>query len=349
MFTDRVKTMIILRFPVNVTKKELTRALAKLKSLGDIYTINRDRDDSVDVICDSSTDDEELLKVSGALAILHVDESYVLASRTYQNIDMNISLDGYWQRGSAPLIIGGPCSVEDRVQVLEIAHAVREAGANAFRGGAFKPRTSPYSFQGIGKKGYEYLAEVKAQTGLPVVSEVMSAEQARIASEYVDVLQVGARNMQNVPLLNAVGKLSKPVLLKRGFSATIEELLLSAEYILRNGNRQVLLCERGIRTFETETRFTFDINAIPTLREKSHLPVIGDPSHATGRRNYVESVSLAAIAAGADGLIIEVHTDPDSAKSDGLQTISVEAFARLVKKVKKVYALVKSMRHADDL
>jgi 3-deoxy-7-phosphoheptulonate synthase len=340
--------MIILRFPKNVTKKELTRALVRLKPLSDVYTVNYDRLDSVDVICDSDAEDDELLKMSGALAVIRSQEPYVLASHTYQKVGTDIPLNGHWQRTSAPLIIGGPCSVEDRVQVLEIAHAVREAGANAFRGGAFKPRTSPYSFQGLGKKGYEYLAEVREQTGLPVISEVMSAEQARIASEYVDVLQVGARNMQNVPLLNTVGKLSKPVLLKRGFSATTEELLLSAEYILRNGNRQVLLCERGIRTFETETRFTFDINAIPTLKEKSHLPVLGDPSHATGRRNYVESISLAAIAAGADGLLIEVHTDPDSAKSDGPQTLSVEAFARLVKKVKKVYALLKSMRHAED-
>jgi len=340
--------MVILRFPKNVTKKELTRALVRLKPLSDVYTVNFDRPDSVNVICDSDAEDDELLKMSGALAVIRSQEPYVLASRAYQKVGTDIPLNGYWQRGKIPLIVGGPCSVEDRTQVLEIAHAVREGGANAFRGGAFKPRTLPYSYQGIGKKGYEYLAEVREQTGLPVISEVMSAEQARIASEYVDVLQVGARNMQNVPLLNAVGKLSKPVLLKRGFSATTEELLLSAEYILRNGNRQVLLCERGIRTFETETRFTFDINAVPTLKEKSHLPVLGDPSHATGRRNYVESISLAAIAAGADGLLIEVHTDPDSAKSDGPQTLSVEAFARLVKKVKKVYALLKSMRRADD-
>lgn len=340
--------MIILRFPKNVTKQELTKALAKLKSSDAIYTINHDRQDSVDVICDSDAETVRLLKINGVLEIIHSQTPYVLASLAYQKIGTDIPLNGHWQRGSAPLIIGGPCSVEDRGQVLEIAHAVHAAGANAFRGGAFKPRTSPYSFQGIGKKGYEYLAEVREQTGLPVISEVMSGEQARIASEYVDVLQVGARNMQNVPLLNALGKLSKPVLLKRGFSATLEELLLSAEYILRNGNRQVLLCERGIRTFETETRFTFDINAVPTLREKSHLPVIGDPSHATGRRNYVESISLAAIAAGADGLIVEVHTDPDAARSDGPQTLTVEAFARLVKNVKRVYALVKTMHHAND-
>jgi 3-deoxy-7-phosphoheptulonate synthase len=342
--------MIILRFPKDIAKKELIRALAKVKSIhGDVYVINHDRQDFTDVICCSDVDDNELLRRSGALAVIHPQEPYILASRNYQKTATDILSGGSWQRGSTPLIIGGPCSVEDRSQVLEIAHAVRESGADAFRGGAFKPRTSPYSFQGIGNKGYEYLAEVKEQTGLLVISEVMSIKQAHIASEYIDVLQVGARNMQNVPLLNALGKLPRPVLLKRGFSATLEELLLSAEYILRNGNRQVLLCERGIRTFETETRFTFDINAIPVLKEKSHLPVLGDPSHATGRREYVESVSLAAIAAGADGLLIEVDTDPASAKSDGPQTVSIEAFATLVKKVKRVYALIHSMSDSDEL
>jgi len=335
--------MIILRFPKTITKKELTRTRNRLKSInGDVYVINSDRPDFTDVICNSDADDDELLKQSGALAIIHSLESYVLASRNYQNIVVNVLSGSNWQRGKTPLIIGGPCSVEDRVQVLEIAHAVRESGADAFRGGAYKPRTSPYSFQGIGKKGYEYLAEVKEQTGLPVISEVMSIEQARVASEYIDVLQVGARNMQNFPLLNALGKLPRPVLLKRGFSATLEELLLSAEYVLRNGNRQVFLCERGIRTFEQETRFTFDINAIPALKEKSNLPVLGDPSHATGNRKYVESVALAAIAAGADGLIIEVDTDPASAKSDGPQTVNVENFARLVKNAKRVYTLIHS-------
>jgi 3-deoxy-7-phosphoheptulonate synthase len=342
--------MIILRFPKNITKNELTKTLARLKSIISAeYMINHDRPDFTDLICGSNADDNELLKKSGALTVIHSQESYVLASRSYQNIAANILHESGWQSGKMPLIIGGPCSVEDRAQVLEIAHAVREAGADAFRGGAYKPRTSPYSFQGIGKKGYEYLAEVKAQTGLPVISEVMSIEQARIASEYIDVLQVGARNMQNFPLLNALGKLPRPVLLKRGFSATLEELLLSAEYILRHGNRRVFLCERGIRTFETETRFTFDINAIPALKEKSHLPVLGDPSHATGNRKYVESVSLAAIAAGADGLIIEVDIDPASAKSDGQQTVNIEDFTRLVKKARQVYTLTHSMNHMDKL
>ena len=340
--------MIILRFPKNSTKKELDRALAWVKSMnGDVYTIYRERQDSIDVICEIDIDDDQLLTNTGALALIHPQEPYVLASRNYQNVDTTITFGKGWQRGAAPLIIGGPCSIEDRSQTLEIAHAVQEAGADAFRGGAFKPRTSPYSFQGIGNKGYEYLAEVREQTGLPVISEVMSAEQARIANEYIDIFQVGARNMQNVPLLNALGKLSRPVLLKRGLSATIEELLLSAEYILRNGNRQIVLCERGIRTFENSTRFTFDLNAVPVLKEKSHLPILADPSHATGKRQYVESVSLGAIAAGADGLIIEVDMDPEKAKSDGAQTVNVEDFGKLVKKSRQVFALINSMNNIE--
>ena len=340
--------MIILRFPKNSTKKELDQALAWVRSMdGDVYTINHDRQDSIDIICEIDTDDDRLLKKTSALAIIRPQESYVLASRTYQNTNTAITLGKGWQRGETPLIIGGPCSIESRTQALEIAHAVQEAGANAFRGGAFKPRTSPYSFQGIGNKGYEYLAEVREQTGLPVVSEVMSVEQAHVANEYIDMFQVGARNMQNVPLLNALGKLSRPILLKRGLSSTIDELLLSAEYMLRNGNRQIVLCERGIRTFENSTRFTFDLNAVPVLKEKSHLPIVADPSHATGKRQYVESVSLGAIAAGADGLIIEVDTDPEKAKSDGAQTINVEDFRKLVKKSRQVFALVNSTNNME--
>lgn len=333
--------MIVLRFRKSLTKIELTRALARVKSISsEVHATNRIGTDSIDVICESDASDDRLLEISGAFAIVHPEEPYVLASRSYQKADTLINLGKPWQSESRPLLIGGPCSVEDRTRVLEIAFAVRECGADAFRGGAFKPRTSPYTFQGIGRKGYEYLAEVRERTGLPVISEVMTVEQARIASRYIDVLQVGARNMQNVPLLNAVGRLSRPVLLKRGFSATVDETLLAAEYILRNGNNQVMLCERGIRTFEQGTRFTFDLNAIPAFKEKTHLPVLGDPSHATGKREYVESVSLGAIAAGADGLLIEVDTDPTSAKSDGRQTIDVKSFARLVKRVNRVYTLV---------
>jgi 3-deoxy-7-phosphoheptulonate synthase len=234
------------------------------------------------------------------------------------------------------VLIAGPCAVESRSQILETAHAVQEAGANALRGGVFKPRTSPYSFQGLGAEGLEYLAEARQQTGMPVVVEIMSQTQLDLMVEYVDVLQVGARNMQNYNLLRAIGETRRSVLLKRGFSATIEELLMSAEYILSGGNKQVILCERGIRTYETSTRNTTDINAIPVLKNLTHLPVILDPSHSTGHADYVTAIARAAIAAGADGLIIEVHPDPAHAYSDGVQSMKPEAFAKLVRQVKSI-------------
>jgi 3-deoxy-7-phosphoheptulonate synthase len=226
--------------------------------------------------------------------------------------------------------------VESRSQILETAIAVKEAGACALRGGVFKPRTSPYAFQGLGEEGLEYLAEARAQTGLPIVAEIMSQVQLDLMVKYVDVMQVGARNMQNFNLLRAIGETQTAVLLKRGLSATIEELLMSAEYILAGGNKQVMLCERGIRTFETATRNTTDINAIPVLKKLTHLPVILDPSHATGHVDYVAAISRAAIAAGADGLIIEVHPDPARAVSDGKQSLKPEAFAAMVKQVGQI-------------
>ncbi len=220
--------------------------------------------------------------------------------------------------------------------MLETAKAVRQAGANALRGGVFKPRTSPYVFQGLGEEGLEYLAEAREQTGMPVIAEVMSVAQVELMVKYVDVLQIGARNMQNFSLLRAIGETRIPVLLKRGMSATIEELLMASEYILSGGNPRVMLCERGIRTFETATRNTTDINAIPVLKSFTHLPVLLDPSHSTGFSEYVSSVAKAGIAAGADGLIIEVHNDPANALSDGRQSLTYEKFAALVKQVKAV-------------
>jgi 3-deoxy-7-phosphoheptulonate synthase len=220
--------------------------------------------------------------------------------------------------------------VESKSQILETAHAVREAGANALRGGVFKPRTSPYSFQGLGEQGLEFLAEAREQTGMPIVVEIMSQMQLDMMHKYVDVFQVGARNMQNFNLLRALGETRKTILLKRGLSATIEELLMSAEYLLAGGNKQVILCERGIRTFETTTRNTTDINAIPVLKKLTHLPVILDPSHSTGHVDYVAAIARAAIAAGADGLIVEVHPDPAQAVSDGKQSLKPEAFAEMI-------------------
>jgi 3-deoxy-7-phosphoheptulonate synthase len=265
-----------------------------------------------------------------------ITRPYKLTSREFRPDDSTVSLNGVRFGGEMVTIIAGPCSVESRSQLLEIAHAVREAGAHALRGGAFKPRTSPYSFQGLGLQGLELLAEARQATGLPIVTEVMTNEQIPMVAHYADMLQLGARNMQNFSLLHALGESQKPVLLKRGNSATIEELLMSAEYILSHGNRRVVLCERGIRTFETATRNTTDINAIPVLKSLTHLPVILDPSHSTGNWSYVTAIARAAVAAGADGLIVEVHPNPELALSDGGQSLKPERFVELVNQVRAV-------------
>ncbi len=272
----------------------------------------------------------------GVLSVQRISQPYKLASRQFHEQDSVFPLDGFTVGGEEIAVIAGPCSVESRAQLLEVAQAVREAGANALRGGVFKPRTSPYVFQGLGEEGLEYLAEARELTGMPVVVEVMAVSQVEIMSKYVDVFQIGARNMQNYNLLRAVGETRTPILLKRGLSATIEELLMASEYILSGGNTQVMLCERGIRTFETATRNTTDINAIPVLKELTHLPVILDPSHSTGQASYVTAVAKAAVAAGADGLIVEVHQDPAHAMSDGKQSLTPEAFASMVKQVQAV-------------
>jgi 3-deoxy-7-phosphoheptulonate synthase len=270
------------------------------------------------------------------MAVQRISQPYKLASRQFHAEASVFPLDGFTVGGTEIPIIAGPCSVEGRTQLIEIALAVKEAGAHALRGGAFKPRTSPYAFQGLGEEGLEYLAEARDLTGLPVVAEIMAVSQVEVMTKYVDVLQIGARNMQNFNLLRAVGETRTPVLLKRGLSATVEELLMAAEYILSGGNTRVMLCERGIRTFETATRNTTDINAIPVLKSLTHLPVILDPSHSTGHSGYVPAVAKAAIAAGADGLIVEAHQDPAHAMSDGKQSLTPEALARLITQVKAV-------------
>jgi 3-deoxy-7-phosphoheptulonate synthase len=233
-------------------------------------------------------------------------------------------------------IIAGPCSVESREQIVQVAHQVKEAGAQGLRGGAFKPRTSPYSFQGMKEKGLELLALAREATGLAIVSEVMAPEHVPLLTRYVDVLQVGARNMQNYPLLEAVGECGKPVLLKRGPAATMDEFLLAAEYILKTGNSQVMMCERGIRTFEDHTRFTLPLATVPFLKQTTHLPVVVDPSHGTGKASLVAPMAIAAIAAGADGLIVEVHPDPEKALSDGYQSLTPAAFTRMMAECRKV-------------
>jgi 3-deoxy-7-phosphoheptulonate synthase len=280
------------------------------------------------------TDQFEVM--DGVESVQRITQPYKLASRQFHPENSVFPLDGFTVGGDELALIAGPCSVESRSQIIETAHAVKEAGANALRGGVFKPRTSPYSFQGLGEEGLEMLAEAREQTGLPVVVEIMSQVQVDLMVKYVDVLQVGARNMQNFNLLRVIGETQTPVLLKRGLSASIEDLLMSAEYILAGGNKQVLLCERGIRTFETATRNTTDINAVPVLKNLTHLPVILDPSHSTGHFDYVAAIARAAVAAGADGLIIEVHPDPAHALSDGRQSLKPEKFAAMVRQLGQI-------------
>jgi 3-deoxy-7-phosphoheptulonate synthase len=282
----------------------------------------------------SSLDPFEVLE--GVETVKRISQPFKLGSRQAHPENSVFPIDGFAVGGDDIVVIAGPCSVESRSQILETAQAVREAGANALRGGVFKPRTSPYSFQGLGEEGLEYLAEARELTGMPIVVEIMSQMQLEVMLKYVDVFQVGARNMQNFNLLRALGETRKSILLKRGLSATIDELLMSAEYLLAGGNKQVILCERGIRTFETTTRNTTDINAIPVLKNLTHLPVILDPSHATGHADYVAAIARAAIAAGADGLIVEVHPDPTKAVSDGKQSLKPERFAEMVKQVKAI-------------
>jgi 3-deoxy-7-phosphoheptulonate synthase len=274
--------------------------------------------------------------MEGVEKSVQVLQPFKLVSRDLQDHDSIVKVGEVEFGGMGIGIIAGPCSVEDRSQLLESAHAVKEAGAQALRGGAFKPRSSPYSFQGLGEEGLQILAEAREQTGLPVVTEIMTPEQLPLISEYADMLQIGARNMQNYELLKTVGRSTLPVLLKRGMMATLEELLMSAEYILAEGNRNVILCERGIRTFEKYTRNTTDINALPVLKSLTHLPVILDPSHGVGKWNFVTPVALAGIAAGADGLIIEVHPNPEQALSDGGQSLLPERFVDLVLKTRAI-------------
>lgn len=256
-----------------------------------------------------------------------------LASRQFQPENTVVRVGPVYIGSGEPIIIAGPCAVESLEQVLETAWAVKEAGAHILRGGAFKPRTSPYDFQGLGVKGLEFLARAREDTGLPIVTEVMEPEKVPLVAEFADMLQIGSRNMYNYPLLRAVGQQSKPVLLKRGMSATLYEFLMSAEYILQEGNSNVVLCERGIRCFSDYTRNTLDLAIIPAVKHTSHLPIIVDPSHGTGRPEYIEPMSLAALAAGADGIMVEVHTRPHRALSDAEQALSPEQFRQMMKRI----------------
>lgn len=274
--------------------------------------------------------------MSGVERVVSVSNPFKLASRAFHPQQTVVQVGPVAVGGGQPVIIAGPCSVESRDQTIEIAKYVKSVGGHMLRGGAFKPRSSPYSFQGHGEEGLKWMADARASSGLPIVSEIMETETLAMMSEYVDVLQIGARNMQNFPLLKAVGKTSLPILLKRGLSATIEEWLMSAEYILSAGNPNVILCERGIRTFETYTRNTLDLNAIPVVQHLSHLPVIVDPSHGIGHSQYVIPMARAGIACGAQGLIIEIHPNPKEALSDGAQTLNYPQFEQMLSEVKRI-------------
>ncbi len=283
---------------------------------------------------------ESLESMPGVESAVPILKPYKLVSRETKAENSVLDIGGVKVGGRELTLMAGPCSVESREQILALARVVKQAGGQFLRGGAFKPRTSPYSFQGLGQEGLEYMAEARAETGLQIVTEIVSIADVDQLVEFADVLQIGARNCQNYALLAAVGEARKPVLLKRGMSTLISEFLQAAEYIMSRGNYDVILCERGIRTFETSTRFTLDLNAVPVIKAQSHLPVICDPSHGTGYWNYVTAMARASIAAGADGLMIEVHEDPDRALSDGGQSLKPEKFMKLIEEVRRVAGAV---------
>jgi 3-deoxy-7-phosphoheptulonate synthase len=289
-------------------------------------------------------DDTTIRELPGVREVIHVSKPYKLVSRDFHPESSVVEAGGVkFGDGQPPVLIAGPCTVESEAQMLAAARLVKENGAQMLRGGAFKPRTGPHSFQGLGIEGLKYLRQAGDAEGLPVITEVMRIEQLEIICRYADVLQVGARNMQNFDLLKEVGKTGHPVLLKRGMSATIEEFLSAAEYILAEGNPNVILCERGIRTFERTTRNTLDLSIVPLIREMSHLPIVVDPSHATGRRSLVGPMAKAAIVVGAHGVMVEVHPDPDRALCDGAQSLTPEGFAKLVAELKRLQSFLDSV------
>ena len=331
--------MMIVMKPT-ATEDEVQAVIARIESCG--ARAHPSRGDEVTVI-GAVGDREHVARLGldgarGVEQVVPILKPYKLASSQMREPTV-VEIDGRRIGGESFSLIAGPCTVESRDQTLTAARAVRDAGGSLFRGGAYKPRSSPYSFQGLGGEGLRLLQEAKEETGLPIVTELMDARDIEPVLEVADVIQLGARNMQNYALLAEAGRAGLPVLLKRGLSATLEELLMAAEYILKEGNPNVLLCERGIRTFETAYRFTLDLTAIPVLKELSHLPVIVDPSHAAGRRSLVEPLSLAAAAAGADGIIVEVHPEPDEAICDGPQQLRADGFAEYAEKVERAAAI----------
>jgi 3-deoxy-7-phosphoheptulonate synthase len=331
--------IIVLR--ADATEEEVRHIAKKLESRGLQVNISRGTERTIiGVIGDTSKVSEEeedaIRAAPGVENVLRILKPYKLASREFRNKNTEINVRGIVIGGRKIPVLAGPCAVENRTILTSIAEKVKEGGALFLRGGAYKPRTSPYSFQGLGEEGLKYLAEAREKTGLPIVTEIMDPRDLDVIVRYADIIQIGARNMQNFRLLLEVGTALKPVLLKRGLSSTIKEWLMSAEYIMSRGNQEVMLCERGIRTFETATRNTLDLSAVPVLKQLTHLPVVVDPSHGVGKWDLVAPMAKAAVAAGADALIIEVHTNPEEAMSDGEQSLRPEHFARLMRELKPV-------------
>jgi len=331
---------MIIVMKAGAAKKDRDEVLKRIKELGyKPHVIHGTTRDVIGAIGDERGKLvlQSIESMHGVESVVPILQPYKLASKEVKREPSVISISDRVKIGGKEIVVmAGPCSVESEEQILESARSAKAAGAHVLRGGAFKPRTSPYSFQGLEEDGLKLLAKARAETGLPIVTEVVNPETADLVAEYADILQIGARNSQNFALLKKVGQLRKPVLLKRGMSMTIQEFLMSAEYVMSEGNQAVILCERGIRTFETATRNTLDLSAIPVLKERTHLPVIIDPSHGTGNYHYVGPMACAAVAAGADGLIIEVHPDPEHASSDGFQSLKPGKFAILMEQLRRV-------------
>jgi 3-deoxy-7-phosphoheptulonate synthase len=330
---------VIVEMRTGATKQEVDDVVQKAKSLELGVQLNLGTDKTVVALLGSNTGQiptDIFAVLPGVESVTRIMKPYKLASRAFRPKDTKVDCGGVEIGGERVIVMAGPCAVESEAQLMDAARAVKKAGATILRGGAFKPRTSPFSFQGLQKKGLELLAKASSEFGMPVVTEVVNPQEVAMVMSYADMLQIGSRNMQNFALLTEAGKSKRPVVLKRGFSCTITEWLTAADYLLAEGNNQVILCERGIRTFEDSIRFSLDISAIPVLKKNSHLPVIVDPSHAAGHYSLVPAIAKAAVAAGADGLLIEVHPNPKEALVDGLQSLSPSDFTRLMDELKTI-------------
>jgi 3-deoxy-7-phosphoheptulonate synthase len=330
---------MIVEMKTGATREEIDTVVEKVKSYGWEVQMNVGTEKTVIAILGSNTGQvptDNFAVLSGVESVTRIMKPYKLASREVQSKDTRVSLDGIEIGGKRIIVMAGPCAVESEDQLMEAAESVKKAGATVLRGGAYKPRTSPFSFQGLEKQGLELLKKVKEKYGLPVVTEIVDSRDVDLVSDTADILQIGSRNMQNFSLLTAVGKSKRPVVLKRGFSCTVTEWLTAADYLLAGGNKNVILCERGIRTFEDSIRFSMDITAIPVVKKSSHLPLIADPSHAAGHYSLVPAIAKAAVAAGADGLLIEVHPEPEKAMVDGLQSLTPASFTELMEELKTI-------------